>query len=210
MNMHAVAIAIAALVIIAPQGQAAESVYTVLNFDDNSCKPTGPAATKEDDEMGVASLICPGFKNYPVQYESGDERESVHYGDPAEATTNSAWESFASFNSVTDKIEWRIDGKGLPFAAIHRYRVLTQDEERTSAAEPYKGEVLVISKVGQPAGPSGCVIGLVDGLENADADDLARQVADTLASGFKCGQDKAVYHGKRGDKAADFETYFSE
>lgn len=191
---------------------AAESVYTTLNFNDDSCKPVNPVVTQEEQDMGVVAVTCPGYKGYSVQFNSDDERETVHYGDPQTATTGAAWESFSPFNSIVDKVEWRIE-KGVPFAAIQRFMISTGEEEPapgSNAKGPVKGQVLVISKVGQPGQPSGCVVGLVDALANPDANDLARSTADALAPGFKCGQHKAVYHGKRGDRSADLQASFDE
>lgn len=142
-------------------------------------------------------------------YDANDERITVHYGDPATATTARGWESFAPFNDVADTVEWRLDARGKPFAAIQRFLISTGDEMPGSAKAQVKGQVLVISKIGQPQEASGCVAGLVDALSNVDANDLARRIADDLAPGFACGRDKAVYHGKRGDKAADFNAYFN-
>lgn len=190
---------------------AAESAYTRLNFDDGSCKPVGKPSTQEDQDLGVTALLCPGYKNYPVQFDSDDERETVHYGDPATATTDSAWESFVPFNSIANKFEWRLEN-GKPFAAIHRFMISTGEEAPASdtGKEPVKWQVLVVSKVGQPGGPAGCVVGLVDATENKNANELARNVADEMAPGFKCGRDKAIYHGKRGDKAPTFNAQFGD
>jgi hypothetical protein len=208
--MRIVLAAIAVLTALPAQpALAIESAYTELNFDNGSCKRTDGPPTQEEEDLGVASLICPGLQGYPVQFNSDDERETVHYGDPAKATTDTAWESFLPFNHMADKFEWRLE-RGVPFAAIHRFMLSTGDEVPGSASAPVKGQVLVISKVGQPGGPGGCVIGLVDALENVDANELARKVADEIAPGFKCGKDKPVYHGKRGEKAADFHSYFDE
>ncbi|MDB5522674.1 MAG: hypothetical protein JWM58_437 [Rhizobium sp.] len=199
------------LLTIASELSAAESAYTTLNFDDSSCRQIGDAPTEEDISLGVVRLLCPGHRDYPVEYNSGDERTSVHYGDPSTATTESVWESFSPFNSVADKFEWRIEN-GVPFAAIHRFMISTGEEEPApgTARGPVKGQVLVVSKVGQPGQPSGCVVGLVDALANPDANELARKIADELARGFQCGRDKAVYHGKRGDKSADLQTNFRQ
>jgi hypothetical protein len=190
---------------------AAESAYTTLNFQDGSCKPLGAPPTQEDEDLGSASLLCPGLKGYPVQFDSDDDRESVHYGDPAKSTSKAAWESFLPFNSMSDKFEWRLE-HGVPFAAIHRFTISTGEEEPApgKGKGPVKGQVLVISKVGQPGRPAGCVVGLVDALANAEANQLARKVADEMALHFRCGEDKAVYHGKRGAKAAEFNAYFGE
>jgi hypothetical protein len=212
MHFRAAAFGLLMALPAAHHASAAESVYTNLNFSDDSCKPVNPVVTKEDEEMGVVAVTCPGYKGYSVQFDSNDERESVHYGDPATATTGTAWESFAPFNSIVDKVEWRLEG-GVPFAAIQRFMISTGEEEPAPSStdkRPIKGQVLVVSKVGQPDGPSGCVVGLVDALANPDANDLARNIADTLARSFRCGQNKAAYHGKRGDKAADLQANFGE
>lgn len=42
----------AALLLIAAPAGAVESDYTTLDLDNGSCKPIGPAASKEDEEMG--------------------------------------------------------------------------------------------------------------------------------------------------------------
>jgi len=204
--MHLSAFAILLLTALSMTGEAmaADSAYTVLDVDNGSCKPVGEAPTQEDIDLGVMSVVCPGYKAYPVEYHTDDERTTVHYGDPATTTTASAWESFSPFNSAAEKIEWRIDAKDGPFAAIHRFYVGSGGED---GKEP-RGEVLVISKVGQPGGRAGCVVGLVDALANKDANAMAREIADRLAPGFACGKDKADYHGRRGDKAAEFQTYF--
>jgi hypothetical protein len=188
---------------------AAESAYTTLDFHNGSCKPIGAPATQEDMDQGVYSLLCPGLKGYPVKFESGDERETVHYGDPAEATTETVWESFLPFNSIAETFEWRLE-KGVPFAAIHRFRISSGDGEPGAASVPPKGQVLVISKVGQPGGPAGCVVGLVDALANVDANELARKVADKVAPGFTCSKDKAEYYGKRGELASSLDVNSGE
>ena len=187
----------------------ATSAYTVLDFD-RGCQPVGGPLSQEDEDMGSQSLLCDGYKDYPVRYDQGDERTTVHYGDLSKATTETGWESFAGFNSAVEKFEWRLDDKGVPFAAIHRFLISSGEQDSPGIKASSSGQVLVISKVSQPKGPAGCVVGLVDALANADANDLAREIADQLAPGFSCGKDKAVYHGKRGDKSSDFTAYFGE
>ena len=52
-----------------------------------------------------------------------------------------------------------------------------------------------------PAERVSCTVGLVDALENRDANVLAREVADDYVNGFRCGVDKPVFHGKRGNRS---------
>ena len=182
---------------------AATSVYTTLDFD-KGCERVGDPPSQEDEDLGVLSLVCRGYKGYLVEYEQGDERTTVHYGAPF-TTTVRAWESFAAFNTAAGKVEWRLDDKGVPFAAIHRFSIASGEQDSPAIKAPISGQVLVVSRVGQPNEPSGCAVGLVDALTNVDANELARKIADEQALKFRCGKDKPVYYGKRSQKASDFE-----
>jgi hypothetical protein len=182
---------------------AAESVYTDFPFENPACKSLAPDTGDEEAEgMGV-SLVCPGYKDYPVYYKDGDGRISIHYGFLSDAVIKDAWESFGAFNSVAEKIEWRLDAKGVPVAAIHRYRLANFNPDTGMADESMKGEVLVVSRVGRKDDRSGCFVGLVDARENKDANAIARRIADTEAAGFRCGTDTPRYHGKQGPYAGD-------
>jgi hypothetical protein len=205
------AIRLAVLIISAAAGGAiaAQSAYTTLDFT-HGCKPVGGPPTQEDTDLGVLALLCKGYKDYPVQYNQGDERTTVHFGDPARATSQHGWETFEAFNSTADTIEWRLDDKGVPYAAIQRALVSIGEQNGPTPDKASQGQILVISQVGQPGSASGCVVGLVDALANADANQLARQIADETAPQFRCGQDKPAYHGKRGRKTSDFDAYFGE
>jgi hypothetical protein len=189
---------------------AAQSVYTDFPMQNSHCKPVHPDAAAEDADTGWVSEYCPGYKGYRVLYKEGDVRVSVHYGYLSDRVVENYWESFGPFNSVAEKIEWRLDGAGVPRTAIQRYFISNVDDATGMPSEARKGQVLVISKVGQPDEKSGCVIGLVDALANPDANALARQVADTVVDGFECGKDAAVYHGARGDRSADLSATFGD
>jgi hypothetical protein len=182
---------------------AAESVYTDFPFDNPKCKSLLPDSGEEEPEGGGVSMVCPGYKGFDVYYKEGDARVTVHYGHLGDDLIANAWESFGAFNSVGEKIEWRLDAKGVPFAAIHRYRLANFNPDTGMADEALKGEVLVVSRVGRPDDKLGCFVGLVDARENKDANELARKVADNLAPGFQCGKDIPQYHGIRGPNAGD-------
>lgn len=181
----------------------AESVYTDFPFDNPKCKSLLPDAGGEETEGGSVSMVCPGYKGFDVYYKEGDARATVHYGHLAESVIANAWESFSPFNSVGEKIEWRIDDTGMPFAAIHRFNLANFNPDTGMADEALKGEALVISRVGRNEDKSGCFVGLVDARANKDANELARKVADSLAPTFKCGKDDPQYHGTRGPNAGD-------
>lgn len=181
---------------------AGESVYTDFPFDNPKCKSLLPD-TGEEEPGGGVSLVCPGYKGFDVYYKEGDARATVHYGHLTGDLIANAWESFGAFNSVGEKIEWRVDASGVPFAAIQRYRLANFNPDTGTADEALKGEVLVVSRVGRPDDKTGCFVGLVDARENKDANELARKVADNLAPAFQCGKDTPQYHGIRGPNAGD-------
>lgn len=170
---------------------AGTSVYTDLELQ--KCKSL--IEPKPDEPGGdFMSSMCPGLGDYQVLFKEGDLRQSVHYGFLKRSIVDHAFESFGQFNHMNPKIEWRIGAGGKPIAAIQRF--FTGDP-------PGQGQMLVISKVGQPGEEEGCPVGYVDALANPDANALARAVADGLALHFRCGTDTPDYHGTKGDKAGD-------
>jgi hypothetical protein len=170
---------------------AGASVYTDLKLED--CKAL---VEPDPDEPGgdFMSSMCPGLGDYNVLFKEGDLRQSVHYGFLKKSIVDHAFESFGQFNHMNPKIEWRVGADGKPVAAIQRF--FTGDA-------PDQGQMLVISRVGQPGEEEGCPVGYVDALANPDANALAREVADTLAAHFDCGKQTPDYHGVKGDKAGD-------
>lgn len=203
------ALAILALQLAFP-AHAAESVYTDFPFDNPACKSLLPEASPDEPEVSSVSMVCPGYKAYNVYFKDGDGRASVHYGYLTDDLIENAWESFGAFNSVGEKIEWRIDADGTPYAAIHRYVLANFNPDTGMAEEALKGEVLVVSRVGRQEDKSGCFVGLVDARANADANELAREVADKLAPQFSCGKDTPAYHGTRGPNAGDPTISFGD
>lgn len=178
--------------------RAAESVYTDLVVE--KCKEL---VMPNPDEPGgdFMSVRCRGLGKYQVLFKEGDLRQSLHYGFVKQSIIDRAFESFSSFNFVKPKIEWRVDENGTPYAAIQRFVVGESGNE---------GQVLAISRVGQPQDEEGCPVGYVDALANRNANVLAREVADTIAASFRCGKDTPQYHGKRGPKAGDPMIYHGE
>ena len=177
------------LAALAGQGaHAAQSVYTDLVLDD--CE-TLVAPQPNEPGGDFISALCPGFGEYKVLFKEGDLRQSIHYGYLDKSIIDDAFVSFAQFNHANPRIEWRIGAGGKPVAAIQRFFVGEQGSE---------GQILVISKVGQPGEGQGCPVGYVDALANKDPNLIARAVADTRARHFRCGESKPDYHGARGDK----------
>lgn len=91
------------------------------------------------------------------------------------------------FNTINDTIEWRLGTDGQPFAAILRWF--------TSFDDGREGQVLVVTRIA----PDGvCHVAYVDARANPDANELARQAADTLTAGFDCDNGSAVVVGTPG------------
>jgi hypothetical protein len=170
------------------------STYTKLDFKE-TCK-----ILEEVEDGGSVSMLCEGYENYPVHFAEGDLRHSVQFGH-VEPGQNCIWQSFTQWNRVSDTIEWRLRD-GVPVAAILRWFIENTDD--AGSADPkWVGQVLVVSRVGQQSGNPACVIGYVDALANSNANQLARDLADSLAADFTCGTDKAEFHGQRGRLSGD-------
>ncbi len=167
---------------------AAESVYTKLVFD--SC-------VSLDSNPQGARLQCSGLGGYGVTFQEGDLRQAVQFG---HVGTAGVFETFGVFNRVNDTIEWRLDDKGVPMATILRWFLEHPGDET--------GQVLVVSRIGQPGDAAACVVGYVDAKANSNANVMARVVADGLAGGFRCGIDQPVFHGERGPLATDPSRYW--
>lgn len=185
----------------ASAAQAGESAYTDIDLD--ACQ------TLAEDDLGV-SLKCAGYRAYPVYFTEGDLRQSVFFGPIRKELIDEGFESFSPFNYIGNKIEWRLDPSGKPFAAILRWFIENPDEATGAPTEKSTGQVLVISRVAQPQDGLGCVVGYVDALANPKANELARTVADTQAMDFACGYSESAWHGKRGDKTGEPTRYWPE
>lgn len=160
------------------------SVYTTLAVNE-SC------VIMSEYDLG-ASFSCPGLGGFGVHYDEGDLRASVFFGHLGPWYAEGAWESFSSFNTTGDTIEWRLDD-GVPFATILRWFI-----DHDGGNPEARGQVLVVSKVGEPGVGAACIVGYVDALTNADANEIARSVADTMARDFTCMVDEPIYHGEEG------------
>lgn len=170
------------------------STYTSLDFK-KTCK-----ILEEVEEGGSVTMLCDGYQGYPVHFAEGDLRHSVQFGH-VETGGNNIWQSFAQWNRVSETIEWRLQD-GRPVAAILRWFIENIDD--AGSADPTRvGQVLVVSRVGQETDEGACVVGYIDALANRDANALARDVADSLATDFVCGTDRPEFHGTRGRLSGD-------
>jgi hypothetical protein len=186
-----------AALILSMNVSGAESVYTSPNLDTD-------CAVVETNEVG-GTWKCRGFKEYPVWFSEGDARQSVFLGHVGDWYRKGAWESFGQFNHYGGTVEWVLES-GAPVAAITRFFV--QNSEDPPSKD--EGQVLVISKVGQPGAGEACVVGYVDARANAEPNVLARKVAAEFVKGFVCRRDEPVYHGVKGPTAGEPSRDFGQ
>lgn len=153
-----------------------------------------PQTAEEADEAQGNCAWCPGLGELQVRFCEGDLRQSLQYGqvDP----NASVWNSFGEFNYTNPTVEWRLHD-GAPVAAIQRFFIENSNPDTGEPDEKSRGQVLVVSTVALQPGGQSCPAGYVDARANSDANVLARQIADTVAQGFRCGIDKPQFHGNR-------------
>ncbi len=177
----------------------AESVYTKLDLD--AC----PAVEKLE-EGGV--WRCKGWGGYPVEFSEGDLRQSLFFGHLGAWSNKGHWESFGPFNHIGGTVEWIVEGK-IAKAAITRF--IIENSNANGEVDPAsRGEVLVIFKVGQKGEGEACTVGYVDARANPEPNVLARKVATTEVSKFKCRADEAKWHGVKGQSAGDGYISYEE
>lgn len=181
-----------------------DSAYTKLDFE-NGCvwnKPSNETVRENEASMG-GSAICNGYTNkgysWSVYFTEGDIRQFVSFGSVSDSNpfSNTLVGGFAEWNSVNTTIEWRLDN-GQPFATILRWFIDNINPDTGSADKEYRGNVLVITTVGQINNTQNCVIGYVDARANKNANMIARKIADKYGENFVCGVDDARFFGKRG------------
>lgn len=135
--------------------------------------------SEEREEGSSATWRCDGFGAVPLIVKEGDGRIDVDVG-----VESDDFATIGAFNTIGKTAEWRLrDGK--PFAVIFRY------EDATEGAAGRT--VLAVEKVGA-AGSPGCRVGQVAG-DTPDANQVARDMADSAAADFVCGQDEPAMIG---------------
>jgi hypothetical protein len=141
------------------------SAYTMLDLRRCRTLETIP----EGDSV---RLRCPGLAGIPLYVNEGDGRSEIDAG-----FDDGQWESLPAFNTIGDRIEWRLSG-GRPFAIIYRLRLAASESAPA-------GSALIVEAIGHGAGAPGCRIGVVEGAL-PDANIRARALADRLARNARC------------------------
>ncbi len=199
--MHTISLissaAISLLLPFAAFAQNHTSAYTKLIFD-RHCEII------EQYEAGIEAK-CTGYtepgnspdQQWPIYFSDGDLRQMVRFGHTS--IKPERWESFGEFNQVGETIEWRLNGTR-PVAAILRWYIENTNPQTGMQNKQHRGQVLVVSTVASSDRPhNACVVGYVDARSNKNANELARNIADSLAEQFRCGIDLPEFYGKRGD-----------
>jgi hypothetical protein len=155
---------LAAFSAAAAAAQPITSRYTIL--DPHRCRTI--EAIPEGDSV---RQLCPGLAGIPLFVNEGDGRSEIDAG-----IDDGRWESLAPFNTIGDRIEWRLAG-GRPFAIIYRLRVAASAEYPAQSS-------LIVEAIGRRGAP-GCRLGVVDGAL-PDANLRARALADRQARGVRC------------------------
>lgn len=138
---------------------------------------------------------CRGFKNakeYDVYVFEQDGRFHISFGTDA-FERKAAGQTLAPFNTIGDDLEWRLErraGEWKPFAVIIRF--FTEVEKD---GEFYRGEVLVVAKLGPG---EACHAVYIDAKANANANQLAREAADSTVRRFDCATQEPMVIGERG------------
>lgn len=189
----------ALLTLSAAMAQTAQNVSSYTSTEPKQCRQV--AVIRGED--GGGTRVCPGPRGLIVVISEDDLRETVTVGKTRKAAeaepAASTW--FEPFSSTTPTIEWRQESKDKPpFAMIQRWHLADiKDEDKDG--RPKSKQLFVVTRLasaGDKAGMSVCHVAYIDVKANANAIELAREAADTLARDFKCDTGKVKTVGASG------------
>lgn len=156
---------IALLSLAMPGGRAAQNTYVYTDTH-------GPSCTDRSRE-GFGRWRCPGPNGYVAQYADEGNIAAIAVWLPTrqrQSTTSVSWRGAGRV--FGDKLEWRMTA-GVPIAAILRvWRTASMADGREHEVE----ELMVLKLL--PAGA--CRVASIDA-HRANANDIARQIADSLS-----------------------------
>lgn len=178
-------------------GQTAQNISIYTSTAQKDCRIV--EAGTADDSGGTR--VCKGPAGLVVVISEGDLRETVTVGRNRKAAeaepAAKAW--FGPFSSTTPTIEWRQPARDKPpFAMIQRWHLADIDDEGKDG-HPIAKQLLVVTRL--PPGAV-CHAAYIDVTANPNANDLAREAADTVARDFKCEADKVKVMGVSGRAVA--------
>jgi hypothetical protein len=175
----------------AAAGQSMRSAHT--DYDTKTCSRKAGRSVEDYGEWR-----CRGLDGMAVRVSAGDQRMTMSFG-PRAKDEPAAAQTLQGFNDVYKaRIEWRYIGEASgsihPFAAIVRWNTFLLDE-RDTTDKAIRGKVLVVTRLGRGGV---CHVGYVDARANANANALARKIADERARSFRCDTDKPIIVGETG------------
>ena len=162
------------------------------------CRQIGKPGTLD----GSTTRICPGKAGLIVLLAEDDLGELVSVGRnrASAAEQPAAKVGFSPFNSSEPRVEWRAL-RDKPLAIIQRWHI-ADNADLDGKGRPNTKAMLAVTRL--PPGPV-CHVAYVDAVANPNANELAREAADTLARGFACGKDEVKIIGTSG-RAVELAT----
>ena len=147
-----------------------------------------------EEEMGTmgGQWLCRGYNNSIVYVAEGDLRMFVSYGQNA-LDERASHQTLPAFNFVGETLEWRLrteqsstssTPEQIPFATILRWHTESGDMAQN------KGEILIVTKL-EPGNT--CHVAYIDAKLVPNANQIARDFADTEVAGFNCKTDDIFY-----------------
>ena len=164
------------------------SVYTPFDIEKTCLQ-----VEKGDGMTFAGTWTCAGFKGNDIVVSVDDDRSFVGLG-PNPKDSCAYAKTFSRFNTALSPVEWRLRN-GKPFAAIERWRVVTNDDGNTVTW-------LVVTAL---KGKEACPVHYVAG-SYPNANEQARRAADDLAQDFDCAQDTPTVDSKVGTEGITFVT----
>lgn len=169
------------LSVFACQANAQESVYSSLS--EENC-----TTLSESGDGGGYSVIqrCEGQADWNVFFHNGDHGSGSAFSTGQAAPEQMPYGGYVgNFGGFHDVIEWRLDGEGDAFATIHRYNSTSFDSD----GQPRNNSILIVAALRPGDVVESCHVGYVDATRLSGANALAREMADSLAPGFTCGDE---------------------
>lgn len=133
------------------------------------------------DRESTAEWLCEGYQDIQVWVSGGQERFYVSFGAAADEEP-AAFQTLEPRNQPGERVEWVLED-GQPVATILRW--FTQVQEGLKRTSIYRGEVLVVTQLGEG---QTCHIGYIDALATQNPYELARDTARLLAGIWDCQQ----------------------
>ncbi len=161
------------------------SAYTPFDLE-----KTCVQVEKGDDTVFAGTWKCKGLKGNDIAISVVDERSYVGLG-PQPTGTCAFRRTFGRFNTALSPVEWRLRN-GKPFAAIQRWRVVTDDDGNSATW-------LVITAL---KGREACHVHYIAG-SYPNANEHAREAADVLVPDFDCEHDVATVDSTVGSPGVD-------